>query len=76
MELKYAIKHLIGIAEKINDVDTQSELLDEVSNIISELASTINCPSNWRSIGEELAEEYVDNRLVYESLKLWEYEEW
>lgn len=35
---------------------------------------TINCPSNWRDIGEELAEEYKGNDWVMENCKLYEYE--
>ena len=42
-------------------------------DLIEQFAETINCPSNWRSIGEELAEEYKDNSWVYDELELWNY---
>lgn len=73
--MKEIIKNLINIAEKTKDIDMQLEILDEVKNLIYELARTINCPSNWRDIAEELAEEYADNNFVYESLQLWDYAE-
>ena len=74
--MKDKIKILISIAENIDDIDTQSELFNAIEGVLGRFASTINCPSNWRSIGEELAEEYKDNKLVYDSLELWDYEEW
>ena len=73
--MKNTIKRLISIAENTDDVDTQWELFEEIEAILGKFASTMNCPSNWRSIGEELVEEYKDNKLVYDSLKLWDYEE-
>ena len=71
--MKETIKNLINIAEKTEDIDTQIEILDEVRNLIYDLARTINCPSNWRDIAEELAKEYEDNNFVYEALQLWNY---
>lgn len=73
--MKETIKNLINIAEKTEDIDIQIEILDEVRNLIYDLARTINCPSNWRDIAEELAEEYADNNFVYEALQLWDYAE-
>ena len=73
--MKQTIKNLIDIAEKTENIDTKHEILEEVKNLIYELATTINCPSNWRDIAEELAEEYADNIFVYEALQLWNYAE-
>lgn len=75
--MKNTIKNLVSIAEKTEDVNLQYELLDEVKNLIYELATTINCPSDWRSIAEELVEEYntPENQWIYEALQLWDYAE-
>lgn len=43
-------------------------------NLIDKMAVTINCPSNWRDIGEELAEGYQGDEWVMENCKLYEYE--
>lgn len=73
--MKETIKNLINIAERAEDMETQLRILDEVQSLIYRLATTINCPSNWRDIAEELAEEYVDNDFIYEALQLWNYAE-
>ena len=41
---------------------------------MEELADTINCPSNWRNIGEQLAQKYKDNDWVYSYMQLYYYE--
>lgn len=73
--MKETIKNLINIAEKTENIDTKYEILEEVKNLIYQLATTYNCPSNWRDIAEELAEEYKNNSFVYETLQLWDYVE-
>lgn len=73
--MKETIKNLISIAEQTENIDTQYAILEEVKNLIYKLATTYNCPSNWRSIAEELAEEYKDNNFIYETLQLWDYAE-
>lgn len=73
--MKNVIKNLIDIAEKTENIDIKYEILEEIKNLIYELATTYNCPSNWRSIAEELAEEYADNNDIYELLQLWDYAE-
>ena len=74
--MKETIKNLINIAEKTENIDTQYEILNEVKNLIYELATTYNCPSNWQDIAKELAEEYeYNNNLIYEVLQLWDYAE-
>lgn len=74
--MKQYIKNLISIAENIEDINVQCGIFDEVQNIIGTLADTINCPSDWRYVGEELRREYENNDFIYDSLKLWEYEDW
>ena len=46
-----------------------------VRDLIQQMATTINCPSNWRDIGTELAEEYKDNSWIFDELELWNYED-
>ena len=65
------IREMIWQAEK----EDNCQLIRYVKQLIDEFATTINCPSNWRSIGEELAEEYKDNTWVYDELELWNYED-
>lgn len=57
------------------ETEENYSLIGYVKQLIDEFATTINCPSNWRSIGEELAEEYKDNSWVYDELELWNYED-
>ena len=75
--MKNIIKNLIKIADEAEDVNVQYKILDEVQSLIYRLATTINCPSNWRSIAEELVEEYntPDKQWIYEALQLWDYAE-
>lgn len=72
--MKKTIKNLIAIAEQTEDLNIQEAILKEVAYLIYVFATTINCPSNWRDIAEELAEEYKDNNDIYEALQLYEYE--
>ena len=64
------IKRMIIRAEKNNDFD----LADDVYEILSALAVTFNAPSDWRDIGEELAEEYSNNNWIMDNCKLYEFE--
>lgn len=50
------------------------EMADKISDLISEFARTINCPSNWRDIGERLANKYRENADIYDSFNLIDYE--
>lgn len=72
--MKKTIIDLITIAEQTEDVDIANAILKDVAYLIYTLADTINCPSNWRNITEELAEEYKDNIYIYEALDLWNYQ--
>ena len=44
------------------------DLANIASDLMGELASTYNCPSNWRDILEELYEEYKNNEWIIESV--------
>lgn len=74
--MKDIVKNLISIAEQTDDFDAQIKILDEVQSLVYQLATTINAPSNWRSIAEELAEEYstAEYNWIYEALQLWNYQ--
>lgn len=63
------------IRNMINQAETEENysLIEYARQIVDELATTINCPSNWRDIGEKLAEEYDSDSWVYENMELWNY---
>lgn len=75
--MKNIVKDIIETAQECTnngEIDTGYKLAEIAENLISKMARTINCPSNWRDIGEELAEEYQDNNWIMENCKLYEYE--
>ena len=61
--------------DSLENYDEAREMLYFVRDLIQQMALTINCPSNWRNIGTELAEEYKDNTWIFDELELWNYEE-
>lgn len=63
------------IRNMINQAETEENysLIEYARQIVEELTTTINCPSNWRDIGEKLAEEYDSYSWVYENMELWNY---
>lgn len=73
--IKDMIEKAIWYYERVDNIDEAFELIRFVRELIDKFAETINCPSNWRSIGTELAEEYKDNSWVFDKLELWNYEE-
>lgn len=72
--IKNMIEKAIYYKENLNFIDESYDLLRFVRDLIEQMALTINCPSNWRSIGEQLVEEYKDNSWVFDELELWNYE--
>lgn len=42
--------------------------------IMGEFAVTINCPSNWRSIGEKMAKKFKGNAWIEENCVLSDFE--
>lgn len=64
------ISDMIEQAEANEDL----ELLEYARRLVEELADTINCPSNWRNIGEQLAQKYKDNDWVCSYMQLYYYE--
>ena len=69
--MKSIIKNMINQAE----TEENYSLINYAKQIVDELATTINAPSNWRSIGEELANEYDESDWVYEEMELWNHKE-
>ncbi len=58
--MKDIIRNMLDKAYEDKDLD----LASIASDLIGELGGTYNCPSNWRSIPDELAEEYKDNKWI------------
>lgn len=54
--------------------DGNYDLIDYARRLVEELVETINCPSNWRDIGEKLAKKYQDDSWVYDQMQLYYYE--
>lgn len=63
------IREMIENANNHHD----SEMADVVYKLLSQFASTFNCPSNWRDLGEQMAKEYAGNDWVIENCKLWDF---
>ena len=68
--MKNLIKEMIIYAKKYNDY----ELANFTYKLMSEFAVTINCPSNWQDIAEEMAEEFNGDDWIMEFCKLYEFE--
>lgn len=69
--MKEIIMEMIAQAENERNLD----LISSIRNLVDRLSGTFNCPSNWRSIGIELATEYPEDSWVYENLELDDYAE-
>ena len=64
------IKEMIINAKKHNDY----ELANFAYRLMDEFAMTINCPSKWRDIGEEMTEEFKGDDWILDNCKLYEFE--
>lgn len=64
------ICNMIDHAEEGGDY----ELEYMVYELISHLAMTINCPSNWRDIGKRLADKYRENVEIYDNFRLYNFD--
>lgn len=69
------IEKAVYYKDKVGCIDEAFELIRFVRELVDKFAETINCPSNWRSIGEKLAYEYKNNSWVFDELELWNYVE-
>lgn len=63
------------IREMIMQADDERnyDLIRSVKEILDEFAFTINCPSDWRCIGSELAREYSEESWTFENLELYNF---
>lgn len=64
------IRKMLDNVNKYHD----EEMANMVYELLSQFASTFNCPSNWRDLGERLANEYAGNDWIIENCKLWDFE--
>lgn len=64
------IKSMIKQAES----EENYSLIGNVKELIDKFAETINCPSDWRDIGNRLSKEYDCSTWIYEELELWNHE--
>ena len=62
--MKEIIRNMLDKAFEEKDL----ELANIANDLMGELASTYNCPSNWRDILEELYEEYKNNEWIIKSV--------
>ena len=62
--MKDIIRKILNKASEEKDL----ELAEIANDLISQLASTFNCPSDWQSILEELYDEYKGNKWIIESV--------
>lgn len=63
------IKEMIEYAGNTHDY----KMAEIAAKLLSKFAETWNCPSNWKNLGEELAEEYNGNDWIMENCKLYDY---
>ena len=59
--MKDIVRNLLECALNCDDLKIKAELEEEVRNLLDKFVYTINCPSDWRSIKEELQEEYAND---------------
>lgn len=69
--MKELIIEMIDLAVSRHDYDS----IIQIKRLIDTMSTTFNAPSDWRSIGEELANEYESGSWAYEELALWNYSE-
>lgn len=49
------------------------EMAETTYKLLSKFANTCNCPSDWRDLGEQMAEEYAGDDWIMENCKLWDF---
>ena len=62
--MKNIIRNVLDKAYEERDLD----LANIANDLMGELASTYNCPSDWRCILDDLYEEYKDNEWIIRSV--------
>lgn len=74
MNMEYIIEDMIWSAWRHND----REMATFAYKLMRKFATTINCPSDWRCIGEQIAKRYgydkgLMNEWVFENCKLYDF---
>lgn len=69
--IKDMIEKAVYYKDELGFIDEAYDLISFTRELINDFANTINCPSNWRDIGEKLANEYSEDSWVFENLELW-----
>ena len=62
--MKGIIRNILDKAYEERDLD----LANIANDLMGELASTYNCPSDWRCILDDLYEEYKNNEWIIEAV--------
>ena len=60
---------MIEAAYRHNDY----EMAAHAYKLMAEFSRTVNCPSNWRSIGEKMAEKFSGNAWIMENCRLYDF---
>jgi hypothetical protein len=63
--MEYIIRDMIQEAYKRGKYAGGSEIMQNIGRVISELAATWNAPSDWREIGNRLADEWNSGEFEY-----------
>lgn len=63
------IDDMIASAERHKDYETAAFAY----KLMAKFAATVNCPSDWRGIGERMAEKYNGNDWIEENCKLYDF---
>lgn len=69
-------KIILDMIKEANELDNEEEayrLINYARQLVDTLTETINCPSNWRDIVEDLKELYDSSDWVYQELELYNY---
>lgn len=69
-------KIILSMIKEANELDNEEEayrLINYARQLVDKLTETINCPSNWRDIVEDLKELYDSSDWVYQELELYNY---
>lgn len=59
--MKDIVRNLLECAMNCDDLSIKEGLEESVNDLVNKLQDTINCPSDWRNIKEELIEDYAED---------------
>ncbi len=58
------------IEDLVEDVKDNADLLSLLGELVEEISTTYNAPSDWKVIGKNLEEAYREDELMYEHMDL------